>query len=74
MRRERSRPETLTQIGSPKGAEKLKVTELPGKKPISSSFGENSSFMNPEITATSPGTMSATLFNAYLDQLKAKDK
>ncbi|HMJ69527.1 MAG TPA: hypothetical protein VK508_11545 [Cyclobacteriaceae bacterium] len=62
MRNDRSRPDTLTQIGSPSGAEKLKVTELPGRNPISSSLVEKSSFMNPEITATSPGNMSATLF------------
>jgi hypothetical protein len=69
IRSDRSRPDTLTQIGSPNGAAKLKVTELPGRNPISSSLDEKSSLMNPEITATSPGFMSATLFKVYLDQL-----
>ena len=38
IRSDKSKPETLTQTGSPKGAVKLNRTAVPGKKPISKSF------------------------------------
>jgi hypothetical protein len=63
IRNERSIPETLTQTGSPNGAVKLKRTAVPGKKPISSNFIDISSSENPEITAVSPGIISATLLD-----------
>lgn len=59
-RRERSNPETCTQMGSPKGALKLNRTTDPGRKPISSSLTESSSSVNPETTADSPGFIEAT--------------
>jgi hypothetical protein len=63
IRRERSRPETLTQTGSPKGAVKLNRITVPGRKPISSNFTDISSSEKPEITAVSPGTISATVLD-----------
>src|SRR5688572_30926043 len=50
------------QIGSPKGAVKLKRTTVPGKHPISMSLTDNCSSVNPETIATSPGRISATFF------------
>ncbi|SRR5258706_11054159 len=61
-RSDKSYPETLTQTGSPNGALKLNRTAVPGKKPISSSFTDNSGSENPAIMAVSPGIISATLF------------
>lgn len=70
IRKERSKPDTLTHTGSPRGAVKLKRTTVPGKKPISRSFVDISSSVKPDITAVSPGTMFATLLDfatSYLD-------
>ena len=61
MRRVRSYPATLTQMGSPAGALKLYLTVLPGRKPISSNLDDSSSSVKPEMTAISPGLISATL-------------
>jgi hypothetical protein len=61
-RNEISNPEILTQTGSPKGALKLNLTTVPGKKPISKSFTERGSSVKPEITADSPGFMDDTDF------------
>lgn len=59
-RRERSNPEICTQIGSPNGAQKFRRTTDPGRKPISSSFTDNCSSVNPDTTAVSPGFIEAT--------------
>jgi len=63
-RKERSYPDTLTQIGSPKGAVKLKRTAVPGRKPISNNFADSNSSEKPEITPVSPGFIVAKLLIA----------
>lgn len=59
--RDISIPERLTQMGSPKGAEKLNRIGVPGKNPISSNLIDNCSSVKPEITADSPAFIMATV-------------
>ncbi len=54
-------PQTLIQIGSPNGAFLSNSISQPGKQPISSSFKDVSSSVNPQIVPLSPIRKSATV-------------